>query len=406
MGERYDTVVIGGGQAGLAMSYHLRERGLQHVILERRRVAERWRSERWNSLYFQFPNWSMRLPGFAYQGNDPDGFAHHPEVTRFVEDYARFIEAPVRCGVEVTALSRDTASGRFRLETNGAAIEASRVVVATGPFQRPSVPALSSALPPGIFQVHASRYLNPDQLPAGAVLVVGSGASGCQIAEELHQCGRTVYLCVSRHRRVPRRWRGRDVTWWSLAMGIMDTPIDSFPGRRMPPSTLVTGVDGGHDVDVRRYAEDGIVVLGRLNGVADGTLFLGDDAEAILAAADKSCADFKQRADDHARAAGIAMPDDEGTSAASGPIVPVPTLDLKAANIGSVIWGTGYAFDFDWLKVPVLDERGAPVQERGVTGCANLYFLGLHWMHTFKSGVLLGVGDDAAYLADRITARG
>jgi putative flavoprotein involved in K+ transport len=408
MGERHDTVVIGAGQAGLAMSYHLRERGREHIILERKRVADRWHSERWDSLYFQFPNWALRLPGFAYEGNDPDAFPHYPDVTRFVEDYARFIDAPVRCGIEVVSLRKDMASGGFLVETNSTVVAASRVVVATGPFQSPSVPALSSAFPPRIFQVHASRYLNPNQLPSGAVLVVGSGASGCQIAEELYQCGRTVYLCLSRHRRVPRRYRDRDVTWWFLAMGIMDTRIESFPGRRIPPSTLVTGVNGGHDVDVRCFAEDGVVVLGRLNGVAEGKLFLGDDAEEILAEADKTYMDFKHRADNHARVTSIDMPEEESTNAASGssPIPSVSTVDLKAANITSVVWGTGYEFDLGWLRVPVLDERGAPVQERGVTDCANLYFLGLHWMHTYKSGVLFGVGDDAAYLADQIEARG
>jgi len=407
MREWHDTVVIGGGQAGLAMSHHLRERGREHVVLERKRVAERWHTERWNSLRFQFPNWSLRLPGFTYKGDDPDGFAHHSEVTKFVEDYARFIDAPVRCGAGVVSLREESDSGGFLIETNDTVIVASRVVVATGPFQRPSVPVFSMAFPPHIFQVHTSWYLGPDQLPPGAVLVVGSGASGCQIAEELYQCGRTVYLSVSRHRRLPRRYRGRDVTWWFIAMGRMDTRIDSFPGRKMPPSTVVTGVNGGHDVDVRQFAVDGVVVLGRLNGVAEGKLSFAGNAEEILAEADKAYADFERAADDHAHAANIDVPGKESTNSApdAAPIRPVSTIDLKAANITSVVWGTGYEFDFGWLEVPVLDALGKPMQERGVTDCTNLYFLGLHWMHTFKSGVLFGVGDDAAYLVDHIAAR-
>ena len=407
MRERHDTVVIGGGQAGLAMSYHLRQRGREHIVLERKRIAERWHSERWNSLAFQFPNWALRLPGFTYKGDDPDGFAHYREVAKFVEDYAHFIEAPVRCGVEVVSLRGEPDSGRFLVDTNDGAIAASRVVVATGPFQRPSLPAWSTTLPPHIFQVHASRYLDPDQLPPGAVLVVGSATSGCQIAEELYQSGRTVYLCLSRHRRAPRRYRGRDLTWWLLAMGRMDARIDSFPGRKIPPSMLITGVDGGHDVDLRRFAGDGVVMLGRLKGVAEGKLSLDDNAEQILAEADKAYPDFKRAADDYARAARIDAPEDDNAEPLpnSVPIPSVSTLDLKAANINSVVWCTGYAFDFGWLKVPVLTEHGAPVQERGVTACANLYFLGLHWMHTFKSGVIFGVGDDAAYLADQMAAR-
>jgi putative flavoprotein involved in K+ transport len=405
MRERHDTVVIGGGQAGLAMSYHLRERGVEHIVLERKRVAERWHTERWNSLRFQFPNWSVRLPGIAFEGNDPDGFAHHSEITRFIEDYARTIDAPVRCGAEVVSLRED--AGGFLIETNDTAIASSRVVVATGPFQQPSVPAFSAAFPPHIFQVHASRYVSADQLPAGAVLVVGSGGSGCQIAEELQQSGRHVYLSVSRHRRIPRRYRGRDATWWMIAMGRMDTSIDSFPGRTMPPSTVVTGVNGGHDVNVRQLAADGIVVLGRLNGVADGRLSLADNAEEILAEADQTYRDYERAADEFVRSAKVDVADKEETRPIpnSKLIQPISSVDLRAANINAVIWSTGYGFDFGWLKVPVLDDRGAPVQERGITGCANLYFLGLHWMHTFKSGTLFGVGDDAAYLADHMTTR-
>src|SRR5215211_1129764 len=232
MRERHDTVIIGGGQAGLAMSHHLRERSREHIILERQRVAERWRSERWESLYFQFPNWSLQLPGYSYKGDQPDAFAHHVEVTRFIENYALFIDAPLRCGADVLSLERDP-TGRFIISTRDAVIEASRVVMATGPFQQPSLPALSPSMPADICQLHASQYFNPEQLPTGAVLVVGAGSSGCQIAEELYRRGQTVYLSVSRHRRAPRRYRGRDLLWWLFAMGRFDTTIDSLPGRKI-----------------------------------------------------------------------------------------------------------------------------------------------------------------------------
>jgi putative flavoprotein involved in K+ transport len=406
MQEQHDTIVIGGGQAGLAMSYYLRERGREHIVLERTRVAERWHSERWNSLYFQFPNWALKLPGYAYRGDRPDAFAHYPEIARFIEDYARFIDAPVRCGANVRSLRVNSDNGAFFLETDDATFSATRVVVATGPFQRPALPGWSADFPKDVFQVHASRYVGPEQLPEGAVLVVGSGASGCQIAEELYQGGRMVYLCVSRHRRAPRRYRSRDLTYWLLAMGRMDQQIDSFPGRRIPPSVVITGVGGGHDIDVRRFAADGVAVCGRLTGVSDGSVSLGDDAEEILAFSDKAFTDFKRVADDFARTANIALPEEDSDPLPEpAPLRSASTLDLKAANITSVIWSTGYAFDFPWLKVPVFDECGTPVQQRGVTDCANLYFLGLHWMHTFKSGVVFGVGDDAAYLADQIAAR-
>jgi putative flavoprotein involved in K+ transport len=407
MGERHDIVVIGGGQAGLAMSYCLRESGREHIVLERARVAERWHTERWDSLAFQFPNWAVRLPGYCYEGDGPDGFANYREIARFVEDYARAIDAPVRCGAEVISLSQEPGSSRFRVATRENVIEAAHVVIATGPFQRSATPACSAELPSRIFQVHANRYQDPAQLPPGAVLVVGSGASGCQIAEELYQCGRTVYLSVSRHRRNPRRYRGRDLTWWAIDLGIMDTPIDRFPNRKYPPSLVITGVNGGHDIDVRRFAADGVIVLGRLLGVAGDVAAFDDHAEELLAFADEAYKNFEKAADAYMLAKGLDLPEatKPETAPAAAPVAPIATVNLREANITSVIWGTGYRFDFDWIKLPVLDERGAPVQERGVTSVPNAYFLGLHWMHTFKSGVIFGVGDDAAYLAEHIATR-
>jgi len=387
------------------MSYHLRQRGREHVILERRRVAERWRAERWDSLRFLLPNRWLELPGKSYAGTDPDGFVHHSEVLRFVLDYATEIQAPVRTGVEVTSLSRDEDSGSYSLETSDGPIKARHVVIATGPFQRTLIPDFAREIPPSVTQIDATRYRNPEQLPPGAVLVVGSGNSGCQIADELLRSGRQVFLAVSRHTRVPRRYRGRDVIWWYENLGWFDVPIDSFPGRRQPPTTIMTGVDGGFDLSPRYLGKAGATLVGRVLGITDGTLVLADDAAAVLAAADKSCAGYIEAAD--AWAAGPGKGFDLGPKDSPPPLLPFPVdnirgLNLREENIGSIIWSSGYGFSFDWVKLPIIDANGLPIQQRGVTACPGVYFLGLHWMQTFRSAILAFVGRDAAYLADHM----
>jgi putative flavoprotein involved in K+ transport len=227
--EKAEKVIIGGGHAGLTMSYHLKQADREHLILERGRVGERWRSERWDSFCFQFPNWTIELPGYKYQCDDPNAFAPGSEVVRFLDGYADFIKAPVRCGVNVTSVEQDLPTGQYLIHTQDRIIEARNIVIATGPFQSPNVPALSAQIPPNLFQVHSSEYRNPKQLPSGAVLIVGSGSSGGQIADELIESGRRVYFSIGRHRRVPRRYRGRDYVWWSSAMGLFDQRVDTLP---------------------------------------------------------------------------------------------------------------------------------------------------------------------------------
>src|SRR5215470_3311924 len=295
--ETHDTVIIGGGQAGLAMSYHLRQRGREHIILERRRVAERWRTERWDSLRFQLPNAWLELPGKPYAGTDPNGFTHYSDVVRFIVDYAAEIAAPVRLGVEVTSLGAGEASGDYTLETTAGPIKARHVVVATGPFQRPIIPDYSRNIPSAIYQTDVTHYRNPAELPPGAVLVVGTGNSGCQIADELLRIGRRVFLAVSRHNRAPRRYRGKDVIWWYEKLGRFDVNVDTFPGRRYPPTSIMTGVDGGYDLDPHRLGSAGVSLLGRVLGTSDGTLALADDAERLIAAGDQSYAAFIEAAD-------------------------------------------------------------------------------------------------------------
>ncbi len=403
--ERIETAIIGGGQAGLTMSHALSRLGRPHVVLERSRIAERWRTERWDSLRFQFPNWAMRLPDFHYTGDRPDEYPPRDDVVRFIEAYAAHIKAPVRTGVEVRSLR--LGSDGFRLDTGDGTLDAANVVIATGPYQKPLIPPASEGLG-GVFQIAANTYRNPGQLPAGAVLVVGAGASGCQIAEELHQAGRAVFLSVGPHRRAPRRYRGQDVIWWITAMGMDDRIADEAASRRAP--LLISGAGGGRTVDLRCFAAEGMILLGRLLDAKDGVASFSDDLASNLAAGDETYAAFIRAADAHVAQHGLALPSEAGP----GPNYPEPrsvldpigTLDLAAAGIGAVIWATGYSYAFDWIDLDIFEgPQRRPAHRRGVTSVPGAYFLGLPMLHKSKSSFLSGVGEDADYLADQIAAR-
>jgi putative flavoprotein involved in K+ transport len=401
--EKIDTLIIGGGQAGLVMSYRLKQRGIPHLVLERARIAERWRSERWDGLKFQFPNWSVQLPDFAFPHTDPDAFATSGEIVKFIEAYAAFIDPPMRCGVEVTRLSRGGSS--FAAETAHGTIEADSVIVATGPYQRPLMPDLLRD--ENIFQVHARDYKNPELLPPGAVLVIGSGASGAQIAEELNRAGRRVFLSVGTNGRLPRRYRGRDLFRWLAGIGIDETPVERRdPSRPLP---TITGAHGGHTIDFRRYAADGVMLLGRVRAARDGIIEIAPDLAGSIAKGDAYYAGFLDVVDAYVRQHGLDVPEEPGARAVlPDPACltnPVQRLDLRAENIDTVIWATGYGLDFGWIDIPVLDARGEPLHRHGITDVPGLYFLGLQWLSKLKSSFLSGVGDDAAVLADHIAGR-
>lgn len=408
--EQVETVIVGAGHAGLTMSYYLSQLGREHLILERGRVAERWSSERWESFCFQFPNWTIELPGYKYQCDDADGFAPGREVFRFVQDYAKFIKAPVRCGIEVTALEQKSDSARYLLKTNSGNIEAANVVIATGPYQQASVPLMSSWVPKNIFHVHSSKYRNPDQLPPGAVLVVGSGASGCQIADDLNLSGRQVYLSVGRHNRVPRRYRGKDFAYWGAALKRTEQIVDTVPlNVRKGPEILLTGVNGGYDVDLRAMAARGIVLLGHSEGIEEGSVLLALDLEKHLAEGDELFKNLKKSVDDYVKKVGLDVPEERESDVI--PIMPkqissaVSRLDLKDAGITAIVWASGFHYDFDWVKLPIFDGAGEPSHRRGVTQLRGIYFLGLRWLYKRKSAFLIrsGPAEDASYLAEQIT---
>ena len=411
MDEKIDTVIIGGGHAGLTMSYFLSQHGREHVILERGRVGERWRSERWDSFCFQFPNWTIELPGYKYQCDDPEGFAPGREVVRFIEDYAAFIKAPTRCGVEVASLERPGSSSRYLLSTNNSAIEVANVVIATGPYQLPVIPAMSAHLPKNIFQVHSSAYRNPAQLPPGAVLVVGSGASGCQIADDLQQSGRQVYLSVGRHSRMPRRYRGQDFAYWGAALKRPEQIVDTVPlNLRKGSEVLLTGANGGYDVDFRAMAARGIVLLGHLQDIKDGKLALADDLGQNVSKGDEALENFTKAVDAHVTKNGLEAPQEQRSevspNVASEIPAPVLNLNLKGAGVSAIVWASGFRCNFDFVKLPIFDEAGEPVHRRGVTQFPGIYFLGLRWLYKRKSAFLLRASgaEDASYLAEQIMA--
>jgi putative flavoprotein involved in K+ transport len=412
-----EIAIIGGGQAGLALSYRLTEHGRPHVILEQRRVVESWRTKRWDSLRLIAPNWSMVLPGFAYPGDDPDGFMGRDEVVQHLVAYASSFGAPVLEGTRVSSVERDSVHERFVLRTQDGTLEADQVVLATGALQQPKLPPDAKALPSTISQLVAADYRNPGMLERGGVLIVGSGQTGCQVAEELARSGREVYLSGGRSWWAPRRYRGRDIAAWLRLTGWFERRAQDLPpgAHAGQPNPQLTGAGGGHDISAHSLARDGVRLRGRLRGISEGTAFFSDDLAASVAWADGEARKLLDSIDrviaaDQLDAPTEELPADlrprgrELMQAAGQERSVALELDLSRAKISTVIWATGYRPDFSWVRLPFIDADGYPVQRRGVTSVEGLYVLGLDWLHNAKSGLFAGIGDDATHLASVITS--
>jgi len=410
--SHFDAVIVGAGQAGLSMSHVLKQAGIRHVVLEKNRVAHAWRSERWDSFCLVTPNWQCQLPGHPYAGGDPEGFMLKHEIVEYLEQYVRAFRPPLLEGVSVASVARASpshvssgAGGPFRIETSAGELTADHVVVATGGYHDPFVPDAAASFPPAIQQLHSRDYLNPERLPEGEVLVVGTGQSGCQIAEDLLLAGRKVHLSVGNAPRCARRYRGKDVVEWLNLMGHYELPVHEHPSKeqvRDKTNHYVTGRDGGRDIDLRDFALRGMRLYGTFQDALGTTLRFAPDLTQNLDAADAVYESINRSIDAHIERRGIEAPPPVRYAAPWAPAQETTELDLGSTRITSVIWAIGFRTNFSWVDFPIFDAKGLPRHTRGVTPVPGLYFLGLPWQYTWGSGRFCGVGRDAAHIGTRI----
>ncbi len=399
--EKVNTIVVGGGQAGLAMSEHLSNNGVEHIVFERDKIAERWRNARWDSLVMNGPAWHDRFPTKEFSDSGPDDFPGKESVVSYFEEFAEQIKAPIRCGVEVTSATK---SGEvFRVETSDGAFESENIVVATGPFQVPAIPPIVPDLKE-VTQIHSTGYRNPEQLNDGAVLVVGAGSSGSQIADELLRSGRRVYLSVGPHDRPPRSYRGKDFVWWLGVLGKwqMKTP----PAGREHVTIAVSGAYGGKTVDFRNFAERGMQLVGMTKSFEDGVLTFESDLANNIIEGDNNYLSLLNEADEYVASQGLDLAE-EPEAKVIGPAPncmtePILELDLINEGVTTIIWATGFTQDFSWLDADTFDEKGNPKHKDGVSDASGVYFLGLPWLSMRGSSFIWGVWEDAKYLASHI----
>ena len=404
--EKIETLIVGGGQAGIAMSEHLSNYKIPHLVLERNRIAERWRSERWDTLVANGPAWHDRFPNMEFTDFDPNGFPSKEQVVDYFVTYAEMIKAPIRCGVEVKEVRRNVGRPGFRIETSDGIFEANNVVAATGPFQCPLIPDFKFESN-RITQIHSSQYHNSDQLPDGGVLVIGAGSSGSQIADELLRAGKSVHLSVGPHDLPPRSYRGRDFVWWLGVLGKWEA-VTKDPGTEHI-TIAVSGAHGGQTVDFRGLAERGIILLGRTHSVKKNVMRFESDLAKNIANGNSYTLSLLDQADEYVIRNGLDFPlEPEAREVLPDPDCvtnPILEINLEKAGINSIVWATGFDVDFGWLKVNALDENGKPKHDRGISTESGIYFLGLPWQSRRGSSFIWGVWQDAKFLADQIKLR-
>ena len=407
MNNFYETIIVGGGQAGLSSSYYLRKQNLNHIVLEKAdSPANVWRTDRWDSFTLLTPNWTFQLPGAEYSDQNPEGFMLREEIISRFDRYVKQYQLPVQFQTRVTSVELSKEIGRYSVFTDRSVLYANNVIIATGLFQKPKIPTIQHDLSKDILQLHSGQYRNPQSLPPGAVLVVGSGQSGCQIVDELLENDRKVYQSVGSAGRAPRRYRGKDVFEWLNLVGFFDQPVSKLPSpqAKFAANPQVSGRSGGKALNLHQFAHDGVVLLGHLKHADNHYIWLADDLKQNLEKADKFEKELVKMIDQYIEKSGLDVPAEKLPELTDGFDLPeMNELDLNAEGITTIIWASGYSFDFSLVHLPVLDGDGYPIQERGVTAYPGLYFIGLPWLYKQKSGLLLGVGEDAEYIASIIS---